>query len=638
MLTRTLALAFVLAAGTATAAEKPETWVEACSPHFRVISNAGEKQARRAAGQFERFRDVLHHVLPKARVDSATPMLILAVKDEKSLKALIPEFWKTKGSTHPAGVFLRSTGKDFVALRLDVEGVDPYHVLYHEYTHSLMALNFGTLPVWVGEGLAEFFGHAEIGEKEAGTGRPSAYQLGLLQAKHLLPIETLLTADKKSPYYNEADKTSLFYAQSWALTHYFMLGDKGARQSQLLKYLTLVDQGVPELEAAQRTFGDLKHLANQLEGYVRLAQYFYLGVKLGAASDEKQYAVREVPEAEALAARGNFLLHDSRTAEARAMLEEALRLDPQQGLAHEGLGFYYLRQGNREEAARHFAEAIRFDPANYLAHYHYAMLSAAKPDAAGTDLVEIHLRKAIELNAEFARAYWALASHYAVRGIKLEEALQLALKAAQLEPGELAHHINVASVLLHMGRADEAVGIAQRALKAARSDDQRAALQSFLLHATQVQGRLAQKKRDEEESAAAQKQGEVEKARREQERKAAEEIARQQEAAAQKASKPGKSPAGVSRAAGRPAAMEGKVANVTCGPGMAIDLTLGTGSAAMLLHADNYFKIEFYSTNWRPPDNFQPCQHLGGLAVKVAYNAVQGKPYVGEILAIEVKR
>ena len=78
------------------AADKPEAWIEVRSPHFRVVSNGNEKQARRVAGQFERFREVLRNTLTKGRLDPATPLLIFAVKDEKSLKTLLPEFWEKK--------------------------------------------------------------------------------------------------------------------------------------------------------------------------------------------------------------------------------------------------------------------------------------------------------------------------------------------------------------------------------------------------------------------------------------------------------------------------------------------------------------------------------------------------------------
>jgi hypothetical protein len=43
-------------------------------------------------------------------------------------------------------------------------------------------------------------------------------------SQHWLDWNTLFAVDRESPYYNELDKMSIFYAQSWALTHMLMLG------------------------------------------------------------------------------------------------------------------------------------------------------------------------------------------------------------------------------------------------------------------------------------------------------------------------------------------------------------------------------------------------------------------------------
>ena len=47
---------------------------------------------------------------------------------------------------------------------------------------------------------------------------------------------------------------------------------------------------------------------------------------------------------------------------------------------------------------------------------------------------------------------------------------------------------------------------------------------------------------------------------------------------------------------------------------------------------------KFFSLNWKPPDNFHPCQHLAGLNLKVTYNPAAGKPYIGEVISVEVRQ
>src|SRR5271154_4799895 len=72
------------------ARDKPENWVEVRSPHFAIVSNSNEKRAVREADQFERMRSVFHTLFPKVRIDTGSPITVLAIKDEKDFRALEP--------------------------------------------------------------------------------------------------------------------------------------------------------------------------------------------------------------------------------------------------------------------------------------------------------------------------------------------------------------------------------------------------------------------------------------------------------------------------------------------------------------------------------------------------------------------
>src|SRR2546423_2881710 len=145
------------------AADVNQGWIEVRSPHFVVSSNAGEKEARRIADQFEQIRALFHSAFANLRVDPAQPVLILAAKNENTMKLLLPEDWEVKGHVHPAGMYQPGEDKHYVLLRLDSGGANPFHALYHEYTHALLHLNFSKLPLWLNEGLSEFYGNSRFG-------------------------------------------------------------------------------------------------------------------------------------------------------------------------------------------------------------------------------------------------------------------------------------------------------------------------------------------------------------------------------------------------------------------------------------------------------------------------------------------
>src|ERR1700680_5229085 len=104
------------------------------------------------------------------------------------------------------------------------------------------------------KGRADFYGNTEIGDKDASLGMPSAALIAELQTHALIPLETLFKVDHDSPYYNEQNKVSIFYAESLALIHYLMLGDQRAHNPSFGAYLNAVSQGASQEEAAGKAF------------------------------------------------------------------------------------------------------------------------------------------------------------------------------------------------------------------------------------------------------------------------------------------------------------------------------------------------------------------------------------------------
>ena len=90
------ALLLLLTGIPATAATPPQ-WVEVRSPHFVVISDTNEKEARKLAGQFERMRSLFQTVLPHTGGDASLPITVMALKDRKGFQSLEPASYLGKG-------------------------------------------------------------------------------------------------------------------------------------------------------------------------------------------------------------------------------------------------------------------------------------------------------------------------------------------------------------------------------------------------------------------------------------------------------------------------------------------------------------------------------------------------------------
>jgi Flp pilus assembly protein TadD len=476
-----LAFALLLLPLSAAAADN---WIELQSPHFKVQSNAGEKEARKVADQFEQIRNMFHIAFAALRVDPPQPILIVAAKNENAMRLFLPEEWEVKGHIHHAGLYQPAQDKDYVVLRLDIEGNNPFHTLYHEYTHALLRLNFSNLPLWLNEGLAEFFGNTTLGDKEIKTGTIDPGHLQLLVQSKLIPIETLLEVDHRSPYYNETNRASVFYAESWALVHFLMM-DEDARQKQLLKsFLSAWEKSGSQVDAAREAFGDLKQFGKKIEAYSRQGSFRIGIVKGGQGAAEKTYTVRSISAGEMLATRGDFFTHHNRVEQAQPVLEEALKTEPNLPFLHEALGYYHYRRHETEEADKEMVEAIKLGAAGFAPQYFHGFFLMQKGGYGGESAKEAAsiLEKAVQLNPQFAPASEALSQAYSHSPETQKQAVNAAIKAVQLDPGQLAYSINLAYLLLNNNRFSEARIMAQRIQAAATNEGEKEMAANMLQH------------------------------------------------------------------------------------------------------------------------------------------------------------
>lgn len=621
MLRRVLLLLLFSAAPLAPARDKTEIWLQVSSPHFVVVTNANEKQGRRVADQFERMRSVFHAAFPKAQVDPGMPIIVLAIKDEKDFKALEPEAYLAKGSLKLGGLFLRTAEKNYVLMRLDAEGEHPYSVVYHEYTHLLLSKAGEFMPLWMNEGLAEFYQNTEIREKDALLGEPSAEDILWLRQNRLLPLATLFTVDYRSPYYHEENKGSIFYAESWALTHYLQMDDYSQKTHRMSDYLTLVSQQVDPVTAATKAFGDLKHLQNELDAYIRQTSGFrYLKMPTVTEVDDSAFKVSPLSGAQSDAVRADFLAYNNRTADADSLLTRVLQEDPNNLSAHETKGFLEFRQGHPQEAKKWYARAVQLDSKSYFAHYYFAVIAMNSGDAADQEQVESSLRAAIRLNPQFGPALDRLAVSLAMRRKSLDEARMMELTAISLEPGNMGYRINMANIWMAMEKGQSAVDVLRYAAKLAKTPQEIQMVNSAL--------NRAQEYADNQMSFAEQTH------RLDNEEKAG------STAAVSTTSEP-PIPHLTRRANFVPRGphrfLVGVLKRVHCdNPGL--DLNVDSNGKSLALHADNYFTMPFTSLGFQPNKDLNPCSDLENRPAKVEYVESANPSATAQLISVELHK
>jgi tetratricopeptide (TPR) repeat protein len=597
----------------ASARDRAEDWLEVRSPHFSVLTDTNEKTGRQIADQFERMRSVFQVAFPHMSFDTGSPVIVLAVKDDKDFRALEPQAYLAKGQVKLDGIFLRAPDKNYVLMRVGAGGEHPYAVIYHEYTHLLLSRASEWMPLWLNEGLAEFYQNTDIHDKDVAVGQPSRENIEILRGNHLLPLATLFTVDTSSPYYHEENKGSIFYAESWALTHYLEMNVDLKKRHWVTEYEDLLAQKVDPVTAASRAFGSLEKLQSDLQDYLRQGSFRYANWQTSIDVDDTAFRLQALTEAQADAVRADFLAYNERAADARPLLDRLLRDDPQNVSAHETMGFMEFHAGRLDEARKWYEQAVKLDSQSYIAHYYFAAISMADPAHPGDDAqVEASLRAAIKLNPSFAPSFERLAAFDGMRRQNLDEAHLMALTAVQLDPGNVNYRVTVANVLMEMEKGEDAVAVLNAAVRMAKTPEETAMVQNFLAHAEQYMN--ARTRQAEEINASVQASAAIENRGNADAESHEEELPK-----------------------GPHHFLAGTLENVHCN-GSGIDLTVAAKGKTLALHRGNYFKIEFTALGFAPKEDIEPCRDLEGATAKVEYVESSATPAAAFVVAIELHK
>lgn len=621
---RRLVVLLLLVASAAYAGDKPENWLALRSPHFVVVTNGNEKQARNLAGQFERMRSVFHSALPKVDMDSFAPITVIAAKDDKTFKALEPEAYLAKNSLRLGGLFIHGQEKNYILVRLETNYEHPYEVVYHEYTHLLTSKASEYIPLWLNEGFAEFYANTDIRDKDVVLGQFSQRNIDLLREHRLLPLEQLFAIDHSSPYYHEQDKGSIFYAESWALTHYLTITDFEQKTHRLTDYLDAVERKVDPVTAASQAFGDIKELQKSLDAYVRGLTFKAFKMKGATEVNDADYKLEPLSNANSEAIRADFLAYNGRNSDAHALIDDLLKQDANNVSARETLGFLAFREKNIDEARKWYAEAVKLDSQSYLANYYYGAMSMNGRMSEDEERdVEASLRTAIKLNPTFAPAYDRLAVLLAMRHRDLDEAHLDTLRAVQMDPANVGFRLNAAYVLMQQQRPDNAVRVLESALKIAKNDSERATVQSHLDRARQYAERQAvANKTDTGEASVSVNSSQPVLRRRASELPA--------EPTTVSATETEVLPTGPKKTA------SGTIHAVQCATPAILDFNLVEGGRTTALHSANYYKIAFTAVGFTPSEDLKPCSDIDGEKARVDY--IEGPDKKLHVVAIELRK
>jgi hypothetical protein len=320
--------------GSGAAAERP--WSEVHSPHFTVVTDAGEKYGRDIAWQFEQVRSVFKVIWPSALQGPERPFVVLVARDEATLRALAPRYFAREQTTtmHPTAVYVSGAETDYVAMRVDVPTpgnarLNPYRTAFGGYADNLMVRHFrGALPQWFRDGFGEILGNTLVHDKDVEIGRVIPWYLEQLTGVRtstagdrtrsedrrgiappttvMLPLPRLVAVTREDPEFTgEADRR-MFAAQSWAFVHYLMFGDGGAHRPKLNRFAALLHAGKPGDQATREALGDVTAFTAGFREYLRQPTLQFQRVNVDIDVPRERWPARPLPTEEAAEVRTGF--------------------------------------------------------------------------------------------------------------------------------------------------------------------------------------------------------------------------------------------------------------------------------------------------------------------------------------------
>lgn len=448
-----LFLVSVLAVAAGTAAAAPN-WVRIESQHFELFTNAGERSGRRTILFFEQVREFFLRTGNVGSVPSS-PVRIVRFRSPK-------EFEPYRPFKAASAFYMSSPKRDLIVMGTPNRQTKSAAV--HEYVHLLVKHSGAELPVWLNEGLAELYSTLEPRGKQVAFGKAAR----VLGDRPWLSIRELITVDYNSTHFDESDRTKVFYAQSWALTHMLCLSNQ--YRERFPDFLKGVDGDTGE-EAFRWVYGKtLDQVESDFKRYVvrkRLPTVDY-EIRLNKSAEKPN--VQPASATEVSLVQAGLLVGLNRREQALKIYRDLARQDPADWRVPEALGYLASYSGDGESARRHFARAVNLEAANPRLYYDFARL--LQEADAEPEVIKPVLRKAIALEPDFDNAHRLLGSILLMEG-KAGMALAQLIRVKQISREEAVHHYQTVAQLYHrLGRLEAARQAAALCRKYARSSDE----------------------------------------------------------------------------------------------------------------------------------------------------------------------
>ena len=260
-------LCFLLALPVFSASTTAAGWIRVRSQHFEVYSSAGAPATKETVRHFEQARNFFGRAMGSRDLPSGL-VRIVAFGSEK-------EFEPYRVNEFATAYYMGGSEQDTIVMSR--AGKDAFPMALHEYAHLVIRHAGWTLPLWLNEGMAEFYSNIQF---KSSRRRGGLAQLGgsidgrsaALRRGGWVPLSEIVGADVSSAYYNEKERAGSFYNQSWALTHMLLMTD--SYRHNFPQFLEKLQGGLTTELALTKIYGKpLADVERELRDYIHSGDY-----------------------------------------------------------------------------------------------------------------------------------------------------------------------------------------------------------------------------------------------------------------------------------------------------------------------------------------------------------------------------
>jgi hypothetical protein len=386
-----------------------EKWIVVRSQHFVFISSAGEPRTRSIAAELETLAAALTTLSPQFRSASDAPTRVFLFTRPRESRPYF-EMLLDRRDANVTGVFVSQKSGGAMILNSTYSRDD--RTPFHELVHYLISNNDSRPPLWLEEGLAEYFSNAEVRNGTLFGGVRLRRHIDILRTRKILPLAKLFAIRRDSDTYNLAEGQAIFYAESWAVVDWLMRNG-GRDAAAFYDFLRDVEQRVPVETALQKNYGrSLRGMETSLHAYLLRRPDFTLTLRV--PQTEASTDAMPLDRAALLYELGHFLTGiEEMKDEATHHFRGALEANPRHARALAGLGRFdeaLAADSNDAEIHLDYAEWLMKDQLGALAEVAETSAADVPPFRRARGLAQ----RAIDLGDTGARALGALGTSYIV--------------------------------------------------------------------------------------------------------------------------------------------------------------------------------------------------------------------------------